>query len=407
MATLKRKQDEADIADEEYDEPYNGYVGIDEDDDEEPSFGKQILPVANLPDDFADEPADGLQYLFTVRREGRTLPHITRVSNPYEQPEIPVASPRRTVAHPSIPTQEWRTIYENRFRGFRKNLSQPTIHVELPSSSDSRKVMPDKIERDCWWAFLAGQPESEWKLKKKGKQKHGSRRKKGMRAFDDPDAESVDGGETTNQEVWYINDEGEVALKYSTPPASPGPPKDDEVGEASAVAPTPPTPPIPPILIEVDKHQPREPTMSLLKHIDERTALHLLMYFTHWMNFHSQQPETPTHWMTESHARWMFALLTRIDDHISADDMSLLRNLARACIGTLKTRMQARISNSSSDDVELGEIEEASSPKLMSERDCWMIIATVVGIWAQRDLWTDAEDAVAGVIAASDSTGSG
>ena len=31
-----------------------------------PSFGRQILPVANLPEDYNGEPEDGLQYLFTV-----------------------------------------------------------------------------------------------------------------------------------------------------------------------------------------------------------------------------------------------------------------------------------------------------------------------------------------------------
>lgn len=40
----------------------------DEDSDEEhPSFGRQILPVAHLPKDFNGIPMDGLQYLFTVR----------------------------------------------------------------------------------------------------------------------------------------------------------------------------------------------------------------------------------------------------------------------------------------------------------------------------------------------------
>jgi hypothetical protein len=39
----------------------------DDDSDEEPSPGKQILPVANLPEDFDGVPEDGLQYLFTVR----------------------------------------------------------------------------------------------------------------------------------------------------------------------------------------------------------------------------------------------------------------------------------------------------------------------------------------------------
>lgn len=47
--TSKRKRDDSD------------------DSDEEPSLGRQILPVANLPEDFNDEPVDGLQYLFTVR----------------------------------------------------------------------------------------------------------------------------------------------------------------------------------------------------------------------------------------------------------------------------------------------------------------------------------------------------
>lgn len=43
-----------------YDEP-------DEPESEELSLRRQILPVADLPDDFDDEPADGMQYLFTVR----------------------------------------------------------------------------------------------------------------------------------------------------------------------------------------------------------------------------------------------------------------------------------------------------------------------------------------------------
>ena len=36
-------------------------------DDDEPSMGRQILPVARLPADFNGEPADGMQYLFMVR----------------------------------------------------------------------------------------------------------------------------------------------------------------------------------------------------------------------------------------------------------------------------------------------------------------------------------------------------
>ena len=37
------------------------------DDGEEPILGRQILPVADLPEDFDGLPVDGMQYLFTVR----------------------------------------------------------------------------------------------------------------------------------------------------------------------------------------------------------------------------------------------------------------------------------------------------------------------------------------------------
>lgn len=40
---------------------------FDDIDDENPSFGKQILPVANLPNTFDGIPGDGMEYLFTVR----------------------------------------------------------------------------------------------------------------------------------------------------------------------------------------------------------------------------------------------------------------------------------------------------------------------------------------------------
>ena len=40
---------------------------LNDSDEDAPTYGKQILPVANLPADFDDEPMDGMQYLFMVR----------------------------------------------------------------------------------------------------------------------------------------------------------------------------------------------------------------------------------------------------------------------------------------------------------------------------------------------------
>jgi hypothetical protein len=116
-------------------------------------------------------------------------------------------------------------------------------------------------------------------------------------------------------------------------------------------------------------------------------ALHLLMYFTHWINLHLQRPD-PSSRPIETHARWIFALLSKVEDHISADDMSLLRNLARACIALLKELLQTKTPRP--------EPEESASPYsdggYMSVRSCWIIVSTVAGVWAQRDLWMDAED---------------
>jgi hypothetical protein len=117
-------------------------------------------------------------------------------------------------------------------------------------------------------------------------------------------------------------------------------------------------------------------------------SLHLLMYLTHWINLNVQQADRAQ--MTETHARWMFALLTRIDDFISADDMNLLRNLARACLSLLKQHIRRRVMIGGVNEVRRLVFGE-ETPGYMGERSCWMIISIIVGVWAQRDLWMDAE----------------
>jgi len=104
-------------------------------------------------------------------------------------------------------------------------------------------------------------------------------------------------------------------------------------------------------------------------------ALHLLMYFTHWLNLHLQN-EYSHPCLTQTHARWMFVLLAQIEDFISADDMSLLRNLVRACTSLLNRRLQKP------------EVDGDS----MDATSCWLVTYAVVGVWSQRDLWMDIEE---------------
>lgn len=190
---VKRKHQDADLSD----------------DDDEPSLGRQVLPVANLPASFNGTPEDGLQYLFTVRcvlacprtwryspcisRDARTLPHVTRAANPYEVKEEPRDTVRDELAaeHPLLPSERWREIFLKRFKNFRKVCYIPTCSSEFADisriqhalqstvggrgPSSSRKVIPDKRERDLWWAFLAGQPQSAWDPPKKPKQPKNTR----------------------------------------------------------------------------------------------------------------------------------------------------------------------------------------------------------------------------------------
>ncbi|CAL1701147.1 unnamed protein product [Somion occarium] len=358
------------------------WTEIDNSDDEEPSLGRQALPVAKLPNDFDGTPLDGLQYLFTVRRDSKLLPHVTRVPNPYEVEEKPPTESVQTetisVGRDYLPSQEWQDLFLRRFKNFRQNTLQSTIHVHVPIAGPSKKIIPDKKERDAWWAFLSGKPESEWNPPKKPKvPKSQKSRGKGMRGFSDDTYDNVSQTASSCSHTWTVTDTGEVELaEQSVLSQSPSlldqafPP--DKRSVLGTVKTSPPA-----------KLLQREPTPTLLRGIDHRYSLHLLMYFTHWINLHMEQPHPRTSRMTETHARWMFALLSRVEDYVSADEMSLLRSLARACMALLKERLQQR---------QDGEPPSSDEDEELSVSSCWMIITAVTGIWGQRDLWMDVEN---------------
>ncbi|KAJ3841515.1 hypothetical protein EV361DRAFT_904866 [Lentinula raphanica] len=346
--------------------------GYDSDDDEL-SFGRQILPVANLPDSFDGIPSDGMEYLFTVRRDARKLPHVFRVPNPY-QAEDPILPPPRSLetTHPSLPSPEWRSLLEIRFRNLRKNIAQPTN----TTASSSKQRMPELKDRSAWWDFLAGKPESVWNPPKKPKALKQTKYGRGMRAFQDNQPASLDYSVASTHEDIVV----------SQPQAS----QVSAVSVISAELPDDITLPG----SSLQPHTPVVPTPLILGQVDDRMALHLLMYFTYWINQHltpDRQPPFPR--PTQAHLQWIFALLTRVEDYISADDMNLLRKLARACIALLKTFICERtflIPDSGVNGDNTPDKEEKNNAT--DQAACWMIISVVIGIWGQRDLWLDAED---------------
>lgn len=115
------------------------------------------------------------------------------------------------------------------------------------------------------------------------------------------------------------------------------------------------------------------------------------MYFAHWISVYLEKPSLEVRTITETHARWMFALLSRVDDYLSADEMSTLRSLARGCMGLIKAALQRRAKHAPPD------VSADGGDAGIAETSCWLVVAAVVGIWGQRDLWQDAESMLADV----------
>ncbi|KAI0089125.1 hypothetical protein BDY19DRAFT_944290 [Irpex rosettiformis] len=369
---------------------------VEDSDEDEPTLGRQVLPVANLPADFSGEPEDGLQYLFVVRRDSRALPHTTRVTNPYEineqtQQVVDLTEPTSD----RIPSEEWRELFLYRFKNFRQNCTQPTVHINIPPRP-TYKIMPDRKEREHWWAFLNGRPETEWNPPKKPKKQNNRNDRYGA------------GPSRVNSRP-YGRDEVDV-LDYAvsmdpteslpTPSGTPAPP--DQKVDVRPLEDVPAHAQGSPMVTGLSTAPAvPQPTPSLMRDINHAYAIHLLMYFAHWINLHLEdevpQESQLQYVVTETHAKWMFVLLARVDDFISADEMSTLRSLARGCLGLIKLRMQQRGSTIAIGDVSgmRDTFSATTSAEVISETSCWMIVTAIIGLWAQRDLWQDAEDMLA------------
>jgi hypothetical protein len=162
-----------------------------------------------------------------------------------------------------MPSDEWQRNVTMRFTNFKKvqcgrkyilctnlylkNLAQPTIHVSKPPGA---KVIPDRKDRNAWWAFLAGKSESEWNPPKRSKtDKARDSFRRTMRGFSEERL-----SETSQVETWRVNEEGEVELAVTADP-----------GES---LPTPNGTPAPSDATEIEIKM-RQPTQSLLQHIDD------------------------------------------------------------------------------------------------------------------------------------------
>jgi len=388
----KRKRDMADEG-EDSQLPYGEILeddngGFMDDVDEPHTFGYQALPVANLPKSYDGVPQNGSEYLFTVRREERRLPLVTRAPNPYNETHGVIFKPEpvHTLSECPIPSDEWRSCFEQRLKNMRQNIRQRTIST---SPNQLNINLPELVDRDRWWAFLRGDP--EWEAVP-GFRHHTKGSRKGKTAkYDEPlsDREEKMRGWVIYEESlsWDEPEEDCIAVQGKESDTK----KDDTLGEVfnkslakDAFSPQS-------NVAEGFDHPMREPTPRLLCHLDQKTILQLLKFFVSWIEAHfdcslisgppsfSNIPQVKAksrYDFTPTHSRWIFALLALLDGHLSSDEISVLRSLAREVVKLIKEERTQRDQNTT----------------YMGEIGCWMIVAAVSGIWGQRDLWTDAVD---------------
>lgn len=88
-----------------------------------------------------------------LRRDASLLPHITRVDNPYAIPEATVdvvPGPSGSGISPAMPSEEWRSVLEGRFKNLKKvrvpgytlKCSPADNTLEYESTYDQRPSTP-------------------------------------------------------------------------------------------------------------------------------------------------------------------------------------------------------------------------------------------------------------------------
>ena len=104
------------------------------------------------------------------------------------------------------------------------------------------------------------------------------------------------------------------------------------------------------------------------------------------------------------HQRWMFALLGMLDTELVGNDISTLRELARAAIrlAQVLTKREGHPMVPPGESVGDGTASEEEAPASAAGdggtqttvASCWMIVGAIAGVWCQWDIWDEAREAL-------------
>ena len=125
----------------------------------------------------------------------------------------------------------------------------------------------------------------------------------------------------------------------------------------------------------------------------------------------SQTLSRPFHF-PRHHQQWAFALLTQLDTSLRSEEISHLREVARACIAAIREDLvlDGPVIVEADSGVELIDTAVSSrtpvNPYLGNDNPryghlvgAWMVVGAIASVWGQRDMWQDAEETLAELVA--------
>jgi len=310
-----------------------------EDEDAPRGGTSQVLPVEELPDGWNGEYDNGMQYLYHVRQQASTSPAVVRVDNPYASSAAPSTDNRNgsllsehLSAHDyQKPSAETKTTFVEQFKALRQTIR----------NGDSPPVL------DSWYYPIPGDDEAQWRNYINGKKSKG----KSAAISSTDDFNSTEG---------------------STPSIN--------VQESGL------------------RLEPKEPSPELLQTIPANLHITILMYLAQWLQERFSPPSTafvprravkthpsvsaanskPRLILPDLDSQWIFSLLSAIDNVLTSEDVSNLRDLGKTCLQAIKL---------------LPDLHKNAPEGKQDLEDqlngLWMIIGLVSDIWGQKDLWNE------------------
>lgn len=118
----------------------------------------------------------------------------------------------------------------------------------------------------------------------------------------------------------------------------------------------------------------------------------------------ARPPHFPKH-----HQQWAFSLLAQLDTSLRSEDISHLRETARACIAAIRRDLESDgpvVVEADSGVSLIGGDQIGSTTRDEVDHSfwyahltgTWMIVGAIASVWGQRDMWQDAEEALADLV---------